>query len=166
MTSKVTFRNLGAFTHPWLLLLLSHSVVSDSLLPHGLHHTRLPHPSLHSRVCSISCPLSWWCHSTVSSSVACFCSCPQSFPASGSFPMSRLFTLVTKVLELQHQSLQWIFRVDFLLDRLVWAPFSPRGSQESSPSSQFESINSLAHSLLYGPALTSVHYYWKNRSFE
>ena len=85
MTSKVTFRNLGAFTHPWLLLLLSHSVVSDSLLPHGLHHTRLPHPSLHSRVCSISCPLSWWCHSTVSSSIVLFSTCPQSFPASGSF---------------------------------------------------------------------------------
>ena len=166
MTNKITLRNLEAFTHPWLLLLLSRSVVSDSLPTHGLHHAWLPYLSLYSRVCSISCPLSWWCHSTISSSVAHFCSCPQSFPTSGSFPMSRLFTSVTKVLELQRQSLQWIFRVDFLLDRLFWAPFSPRDSQESSPPSQFESINSLARSLLYGPALTPVHDYWENHSFD
>ena len=57
-----------------------------------LQHTRLPCPSLSPRVCSNSCPLSWWCHPTVSSSVT-FSSCPQSFPASGSFPMSWLFAL-------------------------------------------------------------------------
>ena len=62
---------------------------------------------------------------------------------------------VAKVLEiqLQHQSFQWIFRVDFLYDWLVWSPCCPRDSQESSPAPQFESINSLALSLLYGPAL-------------
>ena len=59
--------------------------------PHGLQHTRLPCPSLSPRVCSNSCPLSHWCHPTISSSVAPF-SCPQSFPASGSVPMSQLFT--------------------------------------------------------------------------
>ena len=75
-----------------LLLLFSHSVVSDSLLPHGLQHARFPCPSPSPRACSNSCPLSQWCHPTVSSSVIPFSSCLQSFPASGSFPMSQLFT--------------------------------------------------------------------------
>ena len=69
-------------------LLFSHLVVSDSLWPHGLQHTRLPCPS---GACSNSCPLSQWCHPITSSSVVPFSSCPQSFPASGSFPMSWLF---------------------------------------------------------------------------
>ena len=63
-------------------LLFNCSVTSDSLQSHGLQHTRLPYPSLSPRVCSNSCPLSQWCHSTISSSVAPFSSCPQSFPAS------------------------------------------------------------------------------------
>ena len=66
--------------------------MSDSLWPHRLQHARLPCSSLSSRVCSSSCPLSWWCHPTISSSVSSFSSCPQSFPASESFLMSRLFT--------------------------------------------------------------------------
>ena len=61
--------------------------MSDSLWPHGLQHARLHSPSLSPRVCSNSCLLSWWCYLTI----APFSSCPQSFPASGSFPMSRLF---------------------------------------------------------------------------
>ena len=70
----------------------SHSVVSDSLRPHGLQQTRLPCLSPTPRLYSNSCPLSWWCHSTISSSVVPFSSRPQSFPASGSFQMSQLFT--------------------------------------------------------------------------
>ena len=75
---------------------------------------------------------------------------------------------VAKVLELQlqHQSFRWIFRVDFLYDWLVWSPCSPRNSQESSPTPQLESIDSLVLSLLYGPTLTSIHDYWKNHSFN
>ena len=73
-----------------LLLLFSRSVVSDSLQPHKLQHARLPCLSVSLRVCSNSCPLSWWRHPTNSSSVAPF-SCPQSFPASPSFPTSHLF---------------------------------------------------------------------------
>ena len=72
------------------LLLFSRSVVSDSLRPHGLQHARLPCPSPSPRACSSSCPLSQWCHPTISSSVIPF-SCLQSFPASGSFPVSLLF---------------------------------------------------------------------------
>ena len=66
--------------------------MSDSLQFRGLQHSRLPCPSLSPRVCSNSCPLSWWCHPTISSSVTPVSSCPQSFPASGSFPVSWLFT--------------------------------------------------------------------------
>ena len=96
-----------------------------------------------------------------------FSSCPQSFPALGSFPMSPLFVSGGQVLELQlqHQSFQWIFRVDFLQDWLVWSPRFPRDSQESSPASQFESIHS-ALNLLYGPTVTSVHDYRKNHSMN
>ena len=67
------------------------SVVSDSVRPHGLQHSRLPCPSPAPRVCSNSCPLSWWYHPAVSSSVIPFSSCLQSFPASGSFPVSQFF---------------------------------------------------------------------------
>ena len=73
------------------LLLFSCSVVSNSLQHHGLQHTRLPCSSLFPRVCSNSCPLSWWCHPTISSSVIPFSLCPQSFQAPRSFPVSWLF---------------------------------------------------------------------------
>jgi len=68
------------------------SFVSDSLWPHRLQHARLPGPSPTTGACSNSCPLSQWCHPTISSSVVLFPSCLQSFPESGSFPMSQFFT--------------------------------------------------------------------------
>ena len=69
----------------------SRSVMSDSLQPHEPQHARPPCPSPTPRVHPNPCPLSQWCHPTISSSVVPFCSCPQSFQASGSFPMSQLF---------------------------------------------------------------------------
>ena len=80
-----------SLTMYWNLLFLSCSVMSDSLWPHGLQHTRLPCSSLSPRICSNPCPLSWWCHPTISSSVVPYSSCLQSFPASRSFQMSQLF---------------------------------------------------------------------------
>ena len=74
-----------------LLLSFNHSVVLNCLRSHGLQDARLPCPSLSFAVCSNSCPLSLWCHPTISFSVTHFSSCPQCFPASGSFPMSLLF---------------------------------------------------------------------------
>ena len=68
------------------------SVMSDSLQPHGLQHARPPCPSSTPGVYSNSCPLTWWCHPAISYSVIPFSSCPQSLPASESFPMSQLFT--------------------------------------------------------------------------
>ena len=99
------------------------------------------------------------------------CPSPPAFNLSqhqGLFQWVRSLHQVAKVLkfQLQHQSFPWIFRTDFLSDGLVWSPCSPRASQESSPTPQFKSINSLVLSFLYGPALTSIHDYWKNHSFD
>ena len=101
----------------WLLLLLfRHSVMSDYLRSHGLQHARLPSPSPSTRAFSTSYPLSQWCHSTISSSVIPFSSCLQFFPASGPFQWVSSLHQVAKVseLQLQHQSFQWIFWIDFL----------------------------------------------------
>ena len=83
--------SMGFSRQEYSSLLFSCSVMSNSLPPHGLQHTRLSCLSLSPRVCSNSCPLSRWYHPTISSSVTPFSSCPQSFPKSGSFPMSRFF---------------------------------------------------------------------------
>ena len=83
---------LGIWTQAVLLCIQFGSVVSDSLRPHGPQHTRPPCPSPTPRAYSNSCPLSRWCHPTISSSVVSFSSCLQSFSVSGSFPMSQFFT--------------------------------------------------------------------------
>ena len=75
------------------LLVVKYESQFDSLRPHVLQHARLFYPSVSPRIHSSSCPLSWGCHPIVSSSVASFSSCPQSFPASRSFPMNQLFTI-------------------------------------------------------------------------
>ena len=82
---------------PWvsqatILVQFSRSVMSSSLRPHELQHARPPCPSPTAGVHPNLCPLSRWCHPTISSSVISFSSCPQSFPASGSFPTTQLFT--------------------------------------------------------------------------
>ena len=69
-------------------------------------------------------------------------------------------------LQLQHQYFQWVFRVDFLKDLLVWSPCYPRDSQEFYPAAQYKTTNFSVLSLLYGPTFTSVHDYWKNHSFN
>ena len=104
----------------WGSVHFSHSVMSSSLWPHGVQHARLPCPSPTPGACSNSYPSSWWHHSTISSSVISF-SHLQSFPASGSFPMSQFFASggQNTGFQLQHQSFQWVFRTDFLYDGLV-----------------------------------------------
>ena len=94
--SKVTqfyiyIHSFSEYSFP-LWFQFSYLVVSTSLRPHRLQHARLPCPSPSPAVCSNSCPLSQWYHPTISSSVATFSSCLQSFPASGSFPISQFFT--------------------------------------------------------------------------
>ena len=139
------------------------SLMSDSLQPHGLQHTRPPCPSPNPRVYSNSCPLNRWCHLTISSSVVPFSSCHHSL-----FKWVSSSHQVAKVLEfqLQHQSFQWTPRTDLLKNGLVASPCSPRDSQESSPTPQFKSINSSVLSFLYSPTLTSIQDHWKNHSLE
>ena len=155
------------FLNCFSLVQFSCSVVSDSLRPHELQHARPPCPSPTPRAQPNPCPLSWWCHATISSSVVPFSSCLQAFPASGSFPMSQLFasggqsigvSALASVLPMNTQNwspLEW----------MVGSPCSPRDSQESSPTPQFKSINFLVLSFLQSPTLTSIHDYWKNHSF-
>ena len=128
--------------------------MSDSLRPHELQHARPPCPSPTPRVYLNSCPSSRWCHPAISSSVVPFSSCPQSLPASGSFPMSQLFawggqrtgiSASASVLPMNTQDwspLGWT----------GWISLQSMGlSQESSPTPQFKSINSSALSFLHSP---------------
>ena len=149
-------------------LQFSHSVMSDSLRPHESQHARPPCPSPNPGVHSDSRQSSQWCHPAISSSVVLFSSCPQSLPASESFPVSQLFAWGSQSTEfqLQHHSLQSNPRADLLQNGLVGSPCSPRDSQESSPTPQFKSISSLALSLLHSPTLTSIHDHWKNHSLD
>ena len=119
------------------------------------YQASLPSPT--PRAYSISCPLSWWCHPTISSSVVPFSFCLQSFSASGSFLMSQPFAS-------SGQSIGTSALASVL--PMVWSPYSPRDSQESSPTPQFKSINASALNLLYGPILTSTHDCWKNHGFD
>ena len=128
----------------------SHSVVNVSLWPHESQHARPPWPSPTPGVHSNSHPSSQWCHPAISSSVVPFTSCPQSLPASESFPMSQLFTWggqSTGVSALASFLFQSNPRADLLQNGLVGSPCSPRDSQESSPTPQFKSINSFGAQL-------------------
>ena len=117
---------------------------------------------------SNSCPSSQWCHPTISSSVIPFSSCLQPFPASGSFPMSQLFSsggqnigvsAAASVLPMNIQDWfpsEWVGWISLQSKRLSW----------TSPTPQFNSINSLMLSFLYCPTLTTIHDYWKNHSCD
>ena len=94
----------------------SRSIMSESLQPHGLQHTRLPCPSPTPRAYSNTCPSSRWCHPTILSSVIPFSSCLQFLPASGSFPWSQFFASSGQSIGVSPSAsvLQWIFRTIFL----------------------------------------------------
>ena len=146
----------------------SHSVVSDSLWPHRLQHARLPCPSLSPRVCLNSCPLSWWWHPTISSSVVPFSSCLQSCPTSGSFQMSQLFASSGQSITVSASASVLPMNIQdwFPLGWTGWISCSLQDSQESSPTSQFKSVNSSALSFLFSPTCISIHDYWKNHRFD
>ena len=147
----------------------SHSVVSSSLWPHGLQHARLPCPSPTTpRVYSNSCPSSWWCHPTISSSVTPFSSHLQSFPASGSFPMSQVFALggqnigvsaSTSVLPKNIQDWSHLGWTD-------WISLQSKGLSRVFPNTTVQKHQFLGARFLYSPTLTSIHDYWKNHSLD
>ena len=138
----------------------SRSVVSDSLRSHESQHTSPPGPSPTPGVHSDSRPLSPWCHPAISSSVVPFSSCPQSLPASESFPMSQFFA--SGGLSIGVSAL-----ASFLPKKSQGSsPCSPRDSQESSPTPQFKSISSSVLSFLHSPTLTSIHDHRKNHSLD
>ena len=127
---------------------------------HGLQHARLPYASPSSGVCPSSCSLHRWCCPVISSSGALLSFCPRSMPASGTFPMSHLFSsddqntgasASASVLSVSIQG---------------WSPCCPRDFQDSSPAPQFEGINSLVLCLLYSPALTTVCDHWEDHSLD
>ena len=137
--------------------------MSDSLWPHGLQHVRLPCPSLSPAVCSNSCSLSWWCHPVISSSVAPFSFCPQSCPASGSFPVNWLLTS-------GHQSFGASASASLLpMNIQCWYPLGLTGwisLQSKRPSRVFSSTTIRKNQffgtqLYYGPVFTFV-LYWKH----
>ena len=150
------------------ILLFSCSVVANSLWPHGLQHTRPPCSSPSPGACSNSCPLSQWCHPAISSSVVPFSSCPQSLPASGSFPMSQLFasggqsigvSALASVLPMNIQDwfpLGWTGLIFFL----------SKGVSRVSSNTIVQSISSSVLNFLYSATLTFIHGYWKNHSLD
>ena len=134
--------------------------------PNELQHTRLPCPWPAPGACSNSCPSSQWFHPTISSSVVPFSSCPQSFPASRSFPMSQLFTsggpsigVSASTSGLSMNTQDWS-----PLGWTGWMSLQSKGLSRVFSNTQFKSINSSALSVLYGPTLTSIHDCWKNHS--
>ena len=131
---------------------------------HGLHHARPPCSSPTTRAYSNSCPMSRWCHPTISCSIVPFSSCLQSFPASESvlhirWPKYQSFSF--SISPSNEYSVLISFRSFDWLDLLA-----VQRTQESSLTPQFKNIRSLALSFLCNPTLTSIHDYWKNPSFD
>ena len=177
-----TFKVLFGFNHEYqqfsvlcyhlsssiLSVQFSHSVVSDSLRPHESQHTRPPYPSPTPGVHPNSCPFSWWYHLIIPFSVIPFSSCPQSLPASGSFPKSQLFTwggqrtgvsASTSVLPMNTQDwspLGWI----------GWISLQSRGLSKVFSNTTAQKHKFSSTQLFCSPNLTSIHDYWKNHSFD
>ena len=142
--------------------------MSDSLGPHGLQHTRLPCPSPTPKACSNSCPLSWWCHPTISSSVTPFSSHLQFFQASGSFQISQFFpsggqtigaSASTSVLPMNIQD--W-----FPLGLTGWISLLSKELSRIFSNSTVQKHQFFGAQLSFCPTLISIHDYWKNHSFN
>ena len=146
----------------------SHSVVSDSLWPHEPQHASPlcppPTPGTHPN----PCPLSQWCHPTISSSIVPFSSCLQFFPASGSFQMSQFFASggQSKGVSASASVLPMNIQDWFPLEFTGWISLQSKGLSRSSPAPQFKIINSSVLKFLYSPTLTSIHDHRKNHSLD
>ena len=146
----------------------SRSVVSDSLQPHESQHARPPCPSPTPRVHSDSCPSSPWCHPAILSSVVPFSSCPQSLPASKSFPKSQLFTwggqstgVSALASFLPKKSQGWSPS-----EWTCWISLQSKGLSGVFSNTTVQKHQFLALSLLHSPTLTSIHDHRKNHSLD
>ena len=148
-------------SHPSPCVIVAQSLSRvQSLWPHGLHHARflcLP------RVCSNSCPLSQWCYLTISSSVTPFFSCPQSFPGSGSFPMSQLFASGDQSIGPSASALVLPMNIQdwFPLGLTGWISLQSKGLSRVFSSTTVRKLNFFGLNLVYGPTLTFIHDYWR-----
>ena len=156
------------FQSPCFTVQFGRSVLSDFLQPHGPQHSKLPCPSPTPGACSSSCPLSQWCHPTVSPSVVPFSSCLQSFPALGSFARSQFIASVG-------QSIGVSVSISVLpMNTQDWSPLERTGRislQSKGLLRVFSNTTVQKHwffgaQLLYDPTLTSIHDYWKNHSSD
>ena len=149
----------------------SFSVVSHSLQPHGLQHTRIPCPSPTPGACSKSCPLSWWCHPTISSSVIPFSSCLQSCSASVSFPVSQFFASGGQSIGVSGSASVLPMNIQDW-SPLRWTGWISLQSNKEGLSRLFSNTTVQKHqflgilSFLYSSTLTSIHDYWKQHSFD
>ena len=146
----------------------SHSVLYNSLWPHRLQHARPPFPSLTPRVYPNSCPLSRWCHPAISSSVILFSSRLQSFPASGSFPMSQLFAwggqsigVPASASALPMNTQDWS-----PLEWTGWISLQSKGLSRVFYNTTVQKHQFFGASFLHSPTLTSIHDHWKNHSLD
>ena len=145
----------------------SSSVMSDSLQPHGLQHTRLLCPSLTPGAYSNSCPLSQWCHPTIASCVIPF-SCIQSFPASGSFPMSQFFASGGQSIEVLASASVLPMNIQdlFPLGWTGWISLQAKGLSRVFFNITVQKHQFFGTQFSLCPTLTSIHDYWKNHSFD
>ena len=145
------------------MLLFIHAAMSDSLRPHGQQRCRPPRPLPSPGVCSISCPLSWWCYPNILSSFVPFFFFLQSFPASGSFPMSQLYTSGEQNIGASASASVFPMNIQ------GWVSLGLTGfdflAVQGTVKSLLQHHNSKAP-ILYGPTLISIHDYWKNQSFD
>ena len=153
--------------HQFSSIQFSHSAVSDSLWPHGPQYISPPCPSPTPGVHPNPCSLSRWCHPTISYSVVPF-SCPQSFPASGSFQMSQLFAwggqstgVSASISVLPKNTQDW-----FPLGWTGWISLQSKGLSRVFSNITVKSINSSVLSFLHSPTLTAIHDHWKNHSLD
>ena len=150
------------------LVQFSCSVVSDSSRPHESQHARLPCPSPTPRVYPNPCPSSQWCHPAISSSIVPFSSCPQSFPASGSFQMSQLFASggqsigVSALISVLPMNIQGRFPLGWT----GWIFLQSKGLSRVLSNTTVQKNHTSALSFLHSPILTSIHDYWKNHSLD
>ena len=139
------------------------SVMSKSLWPHGLQHASLPCPLPAPEAYLNSCPLSWWFHPAISSSVIPFPSCPQSLPVSGSFPMSQLFTWGGQSIGVSASALVLPMNIQdwFPLGWTGWISLQSKGLTRV-----FSNTTVGKHQFFNSQLSTPKHDYWKNHSFD